>query len=102
MYSQSRSGHRFKTAEAKQWEEAAGYLLLKHKRFGERKVGIKINYTFSDNRSDLGNRTKILLDLLQKVGIIENDNQVWKLIENKAIDKSNPKVEFEIWEIDNG
>jgi len=98
MYSQSRSGHRFKTQEAKDWEEEFMLKLLisRVKPLGKAKIEVFISYYFKDNRSDLGNRTKILIDALQKSRFIDNDNQVWALHEYKEIDKKNPRCVLQV------
>ena len=93
-YSQSRSGHRFKTNEAKAWENEAGHLLGRKITFSSSPVKVILYYYFKDNRSDLGNRTKILIDLLQKMEIIDNDNQVMEIHEFKNINKNAPRVEI--------
>ena len=96
LYSQSRSGRRFKVDEAKAWEQEAWYKLRKCHKFGKAKVEVFITYYFKDNRSDLGNRTKILVDMLQKLRIVDNDNQVWALHEYKEIDKENQRCEIQV------
>jgi Holliday junction resolvase RusA-like endonuclease len=100
MYSQSRSGHRFKTNFAKAWEMEASFIVKRLKKYGKAKVEVAYTYYFADNRSDLGNRSKILTDLLQKTKIIDNDSQVWVIHEYKNIDKYKPRVELEIWPIE--
>ena len=51
-------------------------------------------------RSDLDNSLKVQLDCLQQTGTITNDNKCVKIVAEKFIDKSNPRVEFKIIEID--
>jgi len=98
MYSTRPDGRRFKVKEAKDWEEEAGYLLLNCQKYGAKKVVLSVDYFFKDNRSDLGNRTKILQDLLQKQGIIDNDSQVYERHEYKTIENNNPRVEIQLIE----
>ena len=50
-------------------------------------------------RSDLDNSLKVQLDCLQYTGTIKNDNKCVKIVAEKYIDKSNPRVEFQIIEI---
>jgi len=100
-YSQNKYGRRFKTNEAKQWENDAWVEgLRKCKKYGKCKIEVAYEYYFTTNASDLGNRSKILTDLLQKCGVIDNDNQVWVLHEYKNIDSKKPRVEVEIWRIE--
>ena len=70
---------------------------------------IKLTYTFyePDRKRDLGNLLfvdKIFEDAMQVCGVIKNDNQnfVKGIVANEVIiDKSNPRVEIEIEEIEN-
>lgn len=55
---------------------------------------IKVYYP--SQRSDLDNSLKIVLDCLQKVKAIKNDNKLVKLVAEKYLDKSNPRIEFKI------
>lgn len=98
LYSQNRQGRRFKTNEAKAWETESSFKLMKKRKFGKDKVEVSITYYFKDNRSDLINRSKILIDLLEKMRIVDNDNQVWALHEYKNIDKKRLGVVLDIWE----
>lgn len=51
---------------------------------------------YPNQRSDIDNACKILLDCLQTVKAIKNDNKCTKLVMNKYLDKNNPRVEFVI------
>lgn len=52
---------------------------------------------FQSNRSDIDGSLKIILDTLQdKVRAFKNDNKCVGLYVRKAVDKKNPRVEFEI------
>jgi Holliday junction resolvase RusA-like endonuclease len=51
---------------------------------------------------DLDNTLKIVLDCLQTAGAIRNDNKCTRIIARKFIDKKNPRIEFELKEIDYG
>lgn len=48
-------------------------------------VLFEIKDTKKFNKSDIDNMMKILLDSLQKVGVIKNDNLVYKIIMEKRI-----------------
>lgn len=49
---------------------------------------------------DLDNSLKCLLDCLQMTGTVKNDNKCVRIIAEKYIDKNNPRIEFEINDID--
>lgn len=54
---------------------------------------------YEDNRPDLDNSFKILLDCLQKFNVIKNDRSCVEIVARKHIDKKNPRVEFTIKEL---
>lgn len=60
------------------------------------KVAVRLDVFFRDNRRDLDNCAKPTLDLLQAVGILENDRQVWDLRMTRGTDKGNPRIEIEV------
>jgi Holliday junction resolvase RusA-like endonuclease len=49
---------------------------------------------YPNQRSDLDNSLKVVLDCLQKVKAIKNDNKCTKIVVRKFLDKNNPRVEF--------
>lgn len=51
-------------------------------------------------RPDLDNAFKILLDCLQACKVIRNDRQCMEINARKIIDKSDPRVEFIIEEVE--
>ncbi|GBR73975.1 endodeoxyribonuclease RusA family protein [Candidatus Termititenax aidoneus] len=55
---------------------------------------------FDNNRQDLDNSAKIILDCLQKNEVIKNDRAVKFLSMEKRFDKINPRVEIQIEGID--
>ena len=55
----------------------------------------------SSQRPDLDNSFKIVLDCLQSSNAVENDRNCVKIVAEKFVDKSNPRIEFEIVEIKN-
>lgn len=60
---------------------------------------IKLNVFYENQRPDLDNCLKIILDCLQQCKAISNDRNCVKITAEKFIDKGNPRVEFEISEI---
>lgn len=53
-----------------------------------------------NNRPDLDNGLKILLDCLQACKVIRNDRQCTEIHAYKYVDKGNPRVEIKITEIE--
>lgn len=56
----------------------------------------EINAYYERKASDLDGCFKVVLDLLQEVGAIENDNLCVKIIAEKFIDKIDPRIQFRI------
>ena len=85
------------------WEKAA--ILQVPTEYKQRPFGSNIAFAstvyFRDQRSDLDNSAKGILDMLQKpsVRVILNDNRVQCLFMWKAIDATNPRSEITITEI---
>lgn len=57
---------------------------------------IELDVYYPNQRSDLDNALKIILDCLQKVGAVKNDNLCIRIVANKFLDKLNPRIEFDI------
>lgn len=55
-----------------------------------------IDVYYPSRRSDLDNSFKVTLDMLQKVGMIKNDNLCYEIQARKLLDKENPRIEFQI------
>jgi len=49
---------------------------------------------YPNQRSDLDNSAKIVLDCLQQCHAITNDNKCVRMVMNKFLDKQNPRIEF--------
>ena len=64
---------------------------------GRFRLSVKVWH--SNNRYDLDNSLKTLLDCLQSVNAITNDNLCYSIEAEKFIDASNPRIEFSITEI---
>lgn len=61
---------------------------------------INLDVYFSSNRKDLDGAFKLILDTLQTSKTIQNDRQCVEIHARKLIDKANPRVEFEIEEVE--
>ncbi len=86
----------YKTREAKDWITEAGWELMSAKIKpvkGKVYVGVHL---YLKRDSDIDNRLKAILDLLEEQRIIENDSQVYHLTATKDKDIKNPRVEVEI------
>jgi Holliday junction resolvase RusA-like endonuclease len=55
---------------------------------------------YPNQRSDLDNSAKVVLDCLQKVKAIVNDNKCTKMVLRKFLDKDKPRIEFFLKKID--
>lgn len=56
---------------------------------------------YKNNKADLDNSLKTILDCLQQCEVITDDNLCFKIVAEKRIDKKQPRVEFAIKCIDN-
>lgn len=81
--------------------ESAFYLQCNHYRNknidGFFELHLEVYYP--NMRSDLDGCLKIILDCLQKCKAVKNDNRAVKIIAQKFVDKTNPRIEFEIKEV---
>jgi Holliday junction resolvase RusA-like endonuclease len=60
---------------------------------------IDLSVYYPNERSDLDNSLKIIMDCLQKCKVIKNDNKCIKITAQKYLDKVNPRIEFAIKEV---
>ena len=60
---------------------------------------LRLNVFYENQRPDLDNSMKIILDNLQTCKAIKNDRNCVKIIAEKFIDKERPRIEFELIEI---
>lgn len=60
-------------------------------------VAVTIDAYYPDRRSDLS--LEAVYDLLETAGVIKNDRQVKRKIENWNLDRANPRLEIEIEEM---
>lgn len=61
---------------------------------------LSVRVFHENNRPDLDNGLKILLDCLQACKVIKNDRQCTEIHAYKYVDKRNPRVEIEIEEVE--
>lgn len=55
---------------------------------------LELDVYYKDNRSDLDNSAKVILDCLQSNGVIKNDRNLTRLVMTKYVDKEHPRIEF--------
>lgn len=60
---------------------------------------LHLNVFYENQRQDLDNCLKTVLDCLQDCNAIKNDRNCVKIVAEKFIDKANPRIEFEIIQI---
>ena len=92
----------YKTAAVKKYEDSF-YMQLSGNLRGKMITGffeIHIDVYYPSMRSDLDNSLKCVLDCLQKTKTIKNDNKCSKIIARRFVDKVNPRIEFDILEVD--
>lgn len=97
------NGRMYKRAGVREWEEEAGWSMVQsrvEKQFDTLTgpVRVCITWFFKINR-DIDASIKVLLDLLEKHRVYENDKQVRELQIKIFEDKKSPRVEVEIYEI---
>lgn len=89
--------HLAKTKELNEYEKSFTLQCIKYRNLRvNAKFRIEIDVWFRQQRSDLDNAAKVILDMLQKVSAIDNDNLLYELVMRKHIDKENPRIEFQI------
>lgn len=85
-----------------QYEVAFMYSVLKLKRDNQfpltGRLYIGIDWYTDSYRQDVDSPPKIIMDCLQKAGIVANDNVFDKLTITRYIDKQNPRAEITIKE----
>lgn len=60
---------------------------------------LRIRVYYENRRPDLDNCLKVVLDCLQQCRAIRNDRQCVRIEAEKFIDRTEPRIEFEITEI---
>jgi Holliday junction resolvase RusA-like endonuclease len=85
----------YKSKEVKDYEASFNYQcdLYRHTKI-EGEFEFYVRAYLKNNRQDLDGIFKILLDNLQRMGIISNDNLCKKIDAEKYHDAVNPRIEF--------
>lgn len=88
----------YKTKELRLYEKNFGLQYRRHNKIlGNFEV--EVDVYFRSNKSDLDGMFKVFLDCLQAVDAIDNDRYCMKIVARKFIDKENPRIEFELKQI---
>lgn len=96
-----RIGHKglFKTKALTTYENLFYIQCSERGRNVEGYFELMLDVYYPNQRADLDNSLKIVLDCLQKCGVIKNDNKCVKIIARKFLDVKNPRIEYELTEI---
>jgi len=81
--------------------ENSFYIQCKHYRNTEIAgyFELHIRVFYPNQRADLDNSLKVVLDCLAKVKAIVNDNKCVKIVAEKFLDKKDPRIEFSLIKI---
>lgn len=60
---------------------------------------LHVDVYYPNQRADLDNSLKVLLDSLQACKAIPNDNKCVKIVAEKFLDKVKPRIEFTITQV---
>ena len=93
-------GFMYKSKELQQYEKSFALQCRQYRNKNiEDNFEFNIDVYYPNNRSDLDNSLKVVLDCLQKCNAIKNDNKCVKITATKFIDKEKPRIEFSINQI---
>lgn len=88
-----------KTSALKTYEEAFFLQCSLRGAMISKRFMIDVDVYYSSDRPDLDNAFKTILDCLQACKAIKNDRLCAEIHGRKLIDKTNPRIEFEISEL---
>jgi Holliday junction resolvase RusA-like endonuclease len=86
----------YKSKEAKDWEKEAGWIVkgvIKGQKPLTEPLSVAIRLFLGRDR-DLGNSQKLVMDLLESIGVYKNDKQIESMHLTKWVDKKNPRIEI--------
>jgi Holliday junction resolvase RusA-like endonuclease len=100
MYRFSPNGKMYKTKTLTAYEDN---FFIQCNHYRNKAIGgyfeIYLDVFYPNQRADLDNSLKIVLDCLQRNDAIANDNKCVKIVAQKFLDKKEPRIEFEIREV---
>ena len=85
-----------KTKALKQYEKDFYIQCTERDRNIEGYFELHMDVYYPSQRADLDNSLKVVNDMLQKCGVVKNDNQCVHLNIRKFLDKNNPRIEYEV------
>lgn len=97
-----RIGEHSTLAKSKQLKEYEKSFLLQCKCRGimlKQPFKLTADVYYENNRPDLDNAFKIVLDCLQACKVIENDRHCVEIQARKLVDKKNPRIELTLEEM---
>lgn len=94
-------GRKITSAAGRKWIDAA-VTSIREQAGGQFTGAVRVTGTIYRplKSGDLSNRIKPVEDVLQKAGLLKNDNQIDELEWFKRDDKTNPRVEVTITKLD--
>lgn len=103
LYKTTRNGRFYKHSSVKEYEKSFyAQCDVYRNRMINGGFGIRLKAYMKNPIQDLDGVFKCLFDCLQFTGSIENDKYCLKIEAEKHIDKVNPRIEFELYKIENG
>lgn len=91
------AGFLYKTKALKDYEKNFYIQCSKYRNANiEGYIEFFIKVFYPNQRADLDNSLKVVLDCLQIAKAFPNDNKVVKIVAEKYLDKLNPRIEFSI------
>ncbi len=100
-YIRRKGGKVFKPPRVKNWEVRALWELRQQYKGDpiDKKISVDITLILPNHRKrDIDNMLKSLWDVLEKAGVIKNDNLIYEVRTVKRIEKGNQGVEIRIKE----
>ena len=102
-YIRTKGGRVFKPPRVKNWEVKALWE-IRQQYSGEpieKRVSVKITLVLPNHRKrDIDNMLKSLWDVLEKAGVLKNDNLIYEVHTVKRVEKGNQGVFIEINELE--
>jgi Holliday junction resolvase RusA-like endonuclease len=89
-----------KSESALDFEQSALWQLKKivgNKKPLQGELALEVTAFYESRRPDLD--ISLLMDVLEKAGVYENDRQIHQIVATKMYDKETPRVEFLVYEM---